>query len=249
MRNRLSGPCLHSRREPGNEPVVKRASASGNHRTHGRTASSIKVACRRYERVERRLLVSTGRQNASRIPPACFPEWGCFMAMVRWFPLHRFAVSLHHRLISLLSPGARIAPIISANCAAAKRNRAKVHRDGIQTNSDGWESLCLAVYLSGTGWPSRMRLLAFHQRRLLVNRVRYTRRWWLRSDRHLNPTCLADHVRAKRLKENLTMNELACQLGISKGTLKYWELHKNPPSERNRKLLLEYLGYEPEVSR
>ncbi len=29
-----------------------------------------------------------------------------------------------------------------------------------------------------------MRLLAFHQRRLLVNRGRYTRRWWVRSDRH-----------------------------------------------------------------
>jgi len=94
-----------------------------------------------------------------------------------------------------------------------------------------------------------MRLLAFHQRRLLVNRGRYTRRWWLRSDRHLNPTCLADHVRAKRLKENLTMKELACQLGISEATLKYWEMHKNPPSEQNRKLLSEYLGYEPEVSK
>ena len=97
--------------------------------------------------------------------------------------------------------------------------------------------------------PVRMRLLAFHQRRLLVNRGRYTRRWWLRSDRHLNPTCLADHVRAKRLKENLTMKELACQLEISKGTLKYWELHKNPPSEQNRQVLLAYLGYDPEVSK
>lgn len=96
---------------------------------------------------------------------------------------------------------------------------------------------------------SRMRLLAFHQRQVLVNRGRYTRRWWLRSDRHLNPTCLADHVRAKRLKENLTMKELACQLGVSEATLKYWEMHKNPPSEQNRKLLLEYLGYDPEVSK
>ena len=96
---------------------------------------------------------------------------------------------------------------------------------------------------------SRMRLLAFHQRRLLVNRGRYTRRWWVRSDRHLNPTCLADHVRAKRLKENLTMKELAGQLGISGATLKRWELHKNPPSELNRQLLLAYLGYDPEVSK
>ena len=56
-------------------------------------------------------------------------------------------------------------------------------------------------------------------------------------------------MRAKRLKENLTMKELACQLGISEATLKYWEMHKNPPSEQNRKLLSEYLGYEPEVSK
>jgi ribosome-binding protein aMBF1 (putative translation factor) len=90
-----------------------------------------------------------------------------------------------------------------------------------------------------------MRLLAFHQRRLVVKRGRYTRRWQLRSDKHLNPTCLADHVRAKRLKENLTMKELAEKLGVSKGTLKYWEMHKNPPSEDNRKMLVEYLGFDP----
>ncbi len=93
---------------------------------------------------------------------------------------------------------------------------------------------------------SRMRLLAFHQRRLVVNRERYTRRWRLRSKRHLNPTCLADHVRVKRLKENLTMKELAGRLGISHGTLKYWELHKCPPSGRNREVLVAYLGFDPE---
>jgi hypothetical protein len=30
----------------------------------------------------------------------------------------------------------------------------------------------------------------------------------------------------KRLMENLTMKELAHNLGIAHGTLKYWELHK-----------------------
>jgi hypothetical protein len=29
-----------------------------------------------------------------------------FHGMARWFSLHRFAVSLHHRLISVLPPGA-----------------------------------------------------------------------------------------------------------------------------------------------
>jgi len=91
-----------------------------------------------------------------------------------------------------------------------------------------------------------MRLLAFHQRRLLVNRERYSRRWWLQSDRHLNPTCLADHVRAKRLKENLTMKELAHQLGVTHSALKYWEMHKCPPCGRNREVLVAYLGFDPE---
>jgi transcriptional regulator with XRE-family HTH domain len=82
---------------------------------------------------------------------------------------------------------------------------------------------------------------------LVVKRARYTRRWQLRSDSHLNPTCLADYVRAKRLKENLTMKELAEKLGVSKGTLKYWEMHKNPPSDHNRAMLVEYLGFDPAV--
>jgi hypothetical protein len=55
----------------------------------------------------RGLLVCTGWLRASRIPPACGLQWGCVHGMVRWFPLHRCAVSLHHRLISLLPPGAQ----------------------------------------------------------------------------------------------------------------------------------------------
>ncbi len=92
-----------------------------------------------------------------------------------------------------------------------------------------------------------MRLLAFHQRRLLVNRERYSRRWRLRSDRHLNPSCLADNVRVKRLQENLTMKELALRLGVSHGALKYWEMHKSRPTERNREVLVAYLGFDPEA--
>jgi len=41
------------------------------------------------------------------------------------------------------------------------------------------------------------------------------------------------------------MKELACQLGIAHGTLKYWELHKSEPSVLNRKLLVAYLGFDP----
>jgi hypothetical protein len=63
----------------------------------------IKVACRRYARAVRGLLVCAGWLRASRIPPACDLQWGCVHGMVRWFPLHRCAVSLHHRLIYLCS--------------------------------------------------------------------------------------------------------------------------------------------------
>ena len=59
-----------------------------------------------------RLLVGAGRLNASRIPPACVSEQGGSMVIIRCFPLHRFAVSLHHRLISLLPPVARGRDII-----------------------------------------------------------------------------------------------------------------------------------------
>ncbi len=66
------------------------------------------------------------------------------------------------------------------------------------------------------------------------------------SDRHLAPACLADHVRAKRLGEGLTMKELAQQLGVSHGSFKYWELHKCESLPGARKLLVRYLGYDPE---
>lgn len=94
-----------------------------------------------------------------------------------------------------------------------------------------------------------MRLLVFHQRRFSVHLERYTRRWWLRSDRHLNPSCLADYVRMKRLRENLTMKELAGRLGVSHGALKYWEMHKSQLSGRNRNVLVAYLGFDPEAQR
>lgn len=48
-----------------------------------------------------------------------------------------------------------------------------------------------------------------------------------------------------RLRENLTMKELAQMLGLSHGALKYWELHKCPPKGRNREVLVEYVGFDP----
>jgi transcriptional regulator with XRE-family HTH domain len=77
--------------------------------------------------------------------------------------------------------------------------------------------------------------------------TRKTRRWWLRSNRHLEPQCLADHFRAKRLRENLTMKELAQNLGLAHGTLKYWELHKSTPTGVNRKKAVQYLGFDPDA--
>ena len=63
---------------------------------HANTMCWLKAACRRYARTVRRLLVSAGWLDASRIPSACDPEWEWVHRKVRWFPLHRCAVSLHH---------------------------------------------------------------------------------------------------------------------------------------------------------
>lgn len=91
-----------------------------------------------------------------------------------------------------------------------------------------------------------MRLLAFHQRSVSVLLERYTRRWWVRSDRHLKPSCLIDHVRAKRLTDNLTAKELGAKLGIAAESIRQWEMHKGPPSIANRQRLVAYLGFDPE---
>jgi DNA-binding transcriptional regulator YiaG len=94
-----------------------------------------------------------------------------------------------------------------------------------------------------------MRLLAFHQRRSIVKRGWATRRWWIRSDRHLTPECLADYSRAKRLKENLTMKQLSHKLGFAHGTLKKWELHLSKPSAHNRMKLVNYVGFDPKIEK
>lgn len=42
------------------------------------------------------------------------------------------------------------------------------------------------------------------------------------------------------------MKELARKLGVSHGGYKYWEMHKSRPLPRSRRLLVRYLGYDPE---
>lgn len=91
-----------------------------------------------------------------------------------------------------------------------------------------------------------MRLLAFGEWRVVVPRAREKRRWWLQADHHKAPTRLIDHVRAKRVEEGVTMKELARKLGVSHGGYKYWEMHKCEPLPKSRKLLVRYLGYDPE---
>jgi len=91
-----------------------------------------------------------------------------------------------------------------------------------------------------------MHLLAFHQRRLNVSLKRSTRRLVGRSDQRLQPICIADHVRAKRLKENLTMKESGRNLGIAHASIKFWEMHKGSPSPKNSEVLVEYLGFDPD---
>jgi len=80
--------------------------------------------------------------------------------------------------------------------------------------------------------------------RLLAGRVGSSRRWRVNQDSHLQPTCLADDVRAKRLKENLTAKEFAKQLGLRHISLKHYELHLAESAEKSHPILLEYLGFD-----
>ena len=42
------------------------------------------------------------------------------------------------------------------------------------------------------------------------------------------------------------MKELGQKLGIAHGSIKFWEMHKGPPSRENRALLVGYLGFDPD---
>ena len=67
----------------------------------------------------------------------------------------------------------------------------------------------------------------------------------MRSDKHLTPTCLIDHARAKRLGEGLTMKELAAQLGIPFDTYVGWERHQSQPSGHYQVIIQGYLEMKP----
>jgi hypothetical protein len=85
--------------------------------------------------------------------------------MVRWFPLHRCAVSLHHRLISLLPPGAqtktdlrdleKLIPRIRRTPYYASLNKGEdcVHGGGCGKSgvAEGWETLLELVACEGGG--------------------------------------------------------------------------------------------------
>ena len=87
--------------------MVKRGLASENHRISHTINSPPKA--RMPKVCESRAQSPRGRWSAE-----CFSHTfgmrplheGTLPGRVRWFPLHRYAVSLHHRLISLLPPGA-----------------------------------------------------------------------------------------------------------------------------------------------
>ncbi len=47
----------------------------------------VRAACRWYMRAVRKLCVSDGWINVSRIPPACGFDWDGVLGVVRWFSL------------------------------------------------------------------------------------------------------------------------------------------------------------------
>lgn len=100
-----------------------------------------------------------------------------------------------------------------------------------------WDRIYLQA--SGVCW-------LFSEWRIVVPRGRETRRWWLRADHHKAPARHIDYVRAKRLEQGLTMKELAREIGILFGSYKYWELHLSKPLPKSRRVLVRYLGCDPE---
>jgi transcriptional regulator with XRE-family HTH domain len=56
---------------------------------------------------------------------------------------------------------------------------------------------------------------------------------------------IGDHVRRKRIERGLTQIQTADILGISEDTVADWEKGKTEPSDKRRKAVIEFLGYNP----
>jgi DNA-binding transcriptional regulator YiaG len=61
------------------------------------------------------------------------------------------------------------------------------------------------------------------------------------------PKTLGDHLRKKRVDMQLSMTQLAklLEFGITDSAIEKWEKNQNRPTEEHRKLIVEFLGFNP----
>jgi transcriptional regulator with XRE-family HTH domain len=61
------------------------------------------------------------------------------------------------------------------------------------------------------------------------------------------PKTLGEHLRKKRVDMQLSMTQLAnlLGLGISDSAIEKWEKNQNRPTDRHRKRIVEFLGFNP----
>ena len=61
------------------------------------------------------------------------------------------------------------------------------------------------------------------------------------------PTTLGEHLSKKRIDLSLSMTQLAklLGLGITDTAIEKWEKNQNRPTDGHRKIIVEFLGFEP----
>ncbi len=59
--------------------------------------------------------------------------------------------------------------------------------------------------------------------------------------------CLGEHIRKRRLDLKLTAREVGKRLGVNMNTVYKWEYHREYPHPRVYGMIVEFLGYEPDV--
>jgi len=62
------------------------------------------------------------------------------------------------------------------------------------------------------------------------------------------PVSLIEHVREKRTALKLTQHALGKLLGYEKSSVSRWELEKMPAVGEARRKLVEWLGFDPDIS-
>jgi DNA-binding transcriptional regulator YiaG len=111
------------------------------------------------------------------------------------------------------------------------------------------------LYCWGTCWPdwafswelAELRQLACCHRTIRVHRSSISLHFRQLRRYPATPQTLGEHLRKKRVDMQLSMTQLAKMLGIgiTDTAIEKWEKNQNRPTEEHRKLIVEFLGFNP----